>query len=73
MRALSLISYLLVIVGAINWGMIGLLNFDLVAFLFGSMTFASKIVYSLVGIAALTSLILNIQDDEESPSSCFCS
>lgn len=41
------------IVGAINWGLIGFFNFDLVAFLFGSMTWLSRIVYALVGISGL--------------------
>ena len=43
----------IVIIGAINWGLIGLLNFDLVAFLFGSMTWLSRVVYTLVGLSGL--------------------
>ena len=46
-------SLALVIVGALNWGLIGFFNFDLVAFLFGSMTWLSRIVYALVGISGL--------------------
>ena len=46
-------SLTLVIIGAINWGLIGFFNFDLVAFLFGSMTWISRIIYALVGIAGL--------------------
>ena len=46
------LALILVIVGALNWGLIGLLNFDLVAFLLGgSMSFLSKVIYSLVGLA----------------------
>lgn len=41
------------IIGAINWGLIGLLRFDLVAFLFGDMSWISRIVYVLVGICGL--------------------
>ena len=41
------------IVGAINWGLIGIFRFDLVATLFGSMSWISRIVYILVGIAGL--------------------
>ena len=41
------------IIGAINWGLIGLFGFDLVAFLFGEMTLLSRIVYSLVGLSGL--------------------
>ncbi len=43
----------LVIVGAVNWGLIGFFRFDLVAFLFGSMSWLSRIVYALVGIGGL--------------------
>lgn len=43
----------LVIIGAINWGLIGFFRFDLVAFLFGSMSWLSRIVYALVGIGGL--------------------
>lgn len=43
----------LVIVGAINWGLIGFFQFDLVAFLFGDMSWLSRIVYALVGISGL--------------------
>lgn len=46
------LALILVIIGALNWGFIGLLNFDLVASLFGgSATMISKIIYSLVGLA----------------------
>lgn len=46
------LALILVIIGALNWGLIGLFNFDLVAALFGgSMTFLSKVVYSFVGLA----------------------
>ncbi len=41
------------IIGAINWGLIGFFRFDLVAFLFGDMTWLSRIVYGLVGICGL--------------------
>lgn len=41
------------IVGAINWGLIGIFRFDLVAFLFGDMSWLSRIVYILVGICGL--------------------
>ena len=38
------------IIGAINWGLIGFFNFNLVSFLFGSMTWLSRIIYAIVGI-----------------------
>ena len=46
------------IVGAVNWGLIGLFQFDLVAFLFGSMTVFSRLIYGLVGICGLYLLTL---------------
>lgn len=53
MRQLFYISIVLLIVGGLNWGLVGLLGFDLVAALFGVMTLASRIVYTAVGLAAL--------------------
>ncbi len=53
MKTLNLIALTLTIIGAINWGLIGLFNFNLVAFLFGDMTLLSRIIYSLVGLAGL--------------------
>ncbi len=51
------IALILVIVGALNWGLIGLFNFDLVATIFGGQTaLLSRIVYSLVGLAGLYSI-----------------
>lgn len=41
------------IIGAINWGLIGFLRFDLVSFLFGNMSLLSRIVYALVGLCGL--------------------
>ena len=43
----------LVIIGAINWGLIGFFRFDLVAFLFGDMSWLSRIIYAVVGIGGL--------------------
>lgn len=48
----------LVAIGAINWGLIGFFRFDLVAFLFGDMTWLSRIIYALVGLAGLYMLTL---------------
>ena len=47
----------LVVIGALNWGLVGLLNFDLVAAIFGEMSFLSKLVYDLVGLSAIYVLI----------------
>lgn len=57
MRFLRILSYILVIIGALNWGLVGFMNIDAVALLFGEMTVLSRIVYSLVGISAIILLI----------------
>ena len=41
------------IIGAVNWGLIGFFRFDLVAFLFGDMSWLTRIIYALVGIGGL--------------------
>ena len=56
MKTLYNIALTLVIVGALNWLLIGLFNFDLVATLFGSMSVLSRIVYSLVGLSGIISI-----------------
>ena len=54
MRIVNIISYILVIVGAINWGLFGLFNLNLVSTVFsGARTVGSIIVYSLIALAAL--------------------
>ena len=53
MKVINTIVLVLVIVGALNWGLIALFNFDLVAWAFGTMTAMTRIVYGLVGIAGL--------------------
>ena len=58
MKWLDNISLSLVIVGALNWLLVGLFSFDLVAFLFGSMSLLSRTVYTLVGISGLYALTL---------------
>lgn len=48
--------YALVIIGAINWGLVGFFKFDLVAYLFGNMSYITRIIYILVGLAGLAKL-----------------
>jgi uncharacterized membrane protein YuzA (DUF378 family) len=43
----------LVLIGAINWGLVGFFRFDLVAFLFGDMSWLSRIIYAVIGICGL--------------------
>lgn len=56
MKILYYIALTLVIIGALNWLLIGLFNFDLVATLFGTMSVLSRIVYVLVGISGILSI-----------------
>ena len=56
-KFLKITAYVLVLVGAINWGLVGLYKFDLVATLFGEMTRLTRIVYILVGLSAIFSAI----------------
>ena len=54
MRIVNIIAYILVIVGALNWGLFGLFNFNLVSSVFaGARTAGSVIVYSIIALAAL--------------------
>jgi uncharacterized membrane protein YuzA (DUF378 family) len=53
MKITSIIAFILVVVGALNWLLIGLLDFNLVAMLFGSISFISRTIYTLVGLAGL--------------------
>lgn len=57
MLTLQRIALVLTIIGAINWGLIGLFQFDLVAAIFGGQgAFLSRIIYSLVGLAGLINI-----------------
>ncbi len=68
MNVLYKVCLILLIVGGLNWGLIGILNFDLVAWLFGgSTTLLSRAVYTIVGVSALCSipsLFTNLQSDK---------
>ena len=53
MKAIDYIVLVLVIIGAINWGLVGFFGLDLFAFLFGSMSVLSRIIYAVIGICGL--------------------
>lgn len=53
LNALDWIALILAIIGGLNWGLVGALDFDLVATLFGDMSAISRVVYIVVGVAAL--------------------
>ena len=71
MNILKWVSYSLVLVGALNWGLVGAFNFDLVAFLFGEMTILTRMIYTLVGVSAVIYFALSLRDVSEC-SSCNC-
>lgn len=62
MKVIDKIALVLIIIGAINWGLIGFFGFDLVATLFGEMSVISRIVYGLVGISGLWGIKLLFDD-----------
>ena len=53
MKRLDVVAAVLVVVGGLNWGLVGAAGFDLVATLFGPMSALSRVVYVLVGISAV--------------------
>ncbi|MDH5385213.1 MAG: DUF378 domain-containing protein [Candidatus Aminicenantes bacterium] len=61
MRKLNVVDWIalvLVIVGGLNWALVGIFKFDLVAWIFGDMSVVSRIVYILVGVAAVYMAII---------------
>lgn len=63
MRIIDKIALVLIVIGAINWGLIGLFRFNLVELVFGDMTILARIVYSLVGISGLWGIKLLLDDE----------
>lgn len=63
MNTIRLISYVLVIIGALNWGLIGIFGLDLVAAIFGDMSLLSRVIYTLVGISAFISLLTQFREE----------
>ena len=57
MRAINTITLVLLIVGGLNWLLVGLFDFDLVAAIFGEMSMLSRIVYVLVGLSAVWQIV----------------
>lgn len=64
MRIVNTVTLVLLIVGGLNWGLVGLFGFDLVAALFGEMSPLSRIVYALVGASALWQLVNLFRGEE---------
>ncbi len=57
LKSIDCITYTLIIIGALNWGLVGFFEFNLVAAIFGQMTVAARVVYAIVGLAALYDLL----------------
>ena len=64
MKVIDKIALLLIVIGAINWGLIGLFGFNLVDTIFGTMSAFSRIIYSLVGISGLWGIKLLLTDND---------
>ncbi len=58
MNWLSWVAIILIIIGGLNWGLVGFFEFDLVGAIFGNMSIVSRIVYALVGLAAVYTIFL---------------
>lgn len=52
-KGLDLLALTIVIIGAINWGLIGFFSFDLVTWIFGNLSWISRVIFALVGICGL--------------------
>ena len=65
MPVINKLTVVLLIVGGLNWGLVGMFGFDVVATLFGEMSLISRVVYTLVGASALWQLIPLFSRQEE--------
>lgn len=63
MKVIDTIALIIIIIGAINWGLIGIFNFNLVDTIFGTMSVISRIIYTLVGISGLWGIKLIFDRD----------
>lgn len=62
MKIVDKIALVLIIIGAINWGLVGIFNFNLVDSIFGTMSVISRIIYALVGVSGLWGIKLLFED-----------
>ncbi len=67
MRALSITALTLMVIGAVNWLLVGLFDFNIVSYLFGEMSTISRIVYTLVGLAGLygISMLITLSESRD--------
>lgn len=64
MKVIDKVALALIIIGAINWGLVGFFEFNLVDAIFGSLSFLTKAIYILVGISGLWGIKLLFNDHE---------
>ena len=55
---LDIVALILIIIGGINWGLVGFFNFNLITFIFGTASIIARSIFAIVGLAAIYSLIL---------------
>ena len=63
MAVIDKIALALVIIGALNWGLIGIFSFDLVAWLLGSMSAVTRVIYTLVALGGIWSVSLLFRNE----------
>lgn len=63
MKVIDTIALVLIIIGAINWGLVGIFNFNLVEAIFGRLSVITRIIYILVGISGLWGIKLIFNKD----------
>lgn len=66
MKTLNTLTQILIIVGGLNWGLVGVAKFDLVATIFGTGSLLSNAVYTLVGISAIYQVVLLVAPSQRS-------
>ena len=64
---LDVAALILIIIGGINWGLVGFFNFNLITYFFGTASMISRIIFAVVGLAAIYSLVLfwKLRTDED--------
>lgn len=62
MKAVHVVSFALVVVGAINWGLVGLFDFNLVELVFGAVPWLERLIYVLVGVAGVVLIFTHKTD-----------
>ena len=70
MNILRYTAYVLTLICALNWGLVGIFGFDLVAAIFGDMTIMSRILYSLIGVSAIVTALTVHQCDRIEEREC---